>query len=204
MISRHIYLLIYIVFCGLSTGCATVTKGTSQSLSVDSDPQGATCELTRDGETIGFVNPTPGSITIGKDKDAIDIRCELEGHVVSTVNLDSSFQGWTLGNAILGGLIGVMIDAGSGAMNEYPSSIMIRLVPESFSTAEERDSYYNELKQELSDKYNNLAESKRYNCSTKSCEKNMEKLNKEREAEEAKLEDQRLASVVEECTSTAC
>lgn len=117
----------------LATGCATVTTGTSQTITIETEPPGATCKMSRENETIGVVNPTPGSVTIGKDKDAVDISCELSGYHTTTRKLDSTFQGMTLGNVLLGGIIGIAVDAGSGAMNEYPESISIRLMPEEFS-----------------------------------------------------------------------
>ena len=36
----------------------------------------------------------------------------------------------TFGNILFGGIIGVAVDASSGAMNEYPSSVTVRLIPE--------------------------------------------------------------------------
>jgi len=39
-------------------GCATIVKGTDQTVTVDTTPPGATCELKRDGQSIGVVNAT--------------------------------------------------------------------------------------------------------------------------------------------------
>jgi len=175
----------------LSTGCATVTTGSSQTITVETEPPGASCKMTRDKETIGVVNPTPGSVTIGKDKDEIDINCELSGYHTTTKNLDSSFQGMTLGNVILGGIIGIAIDAGSGAMNEYPASISIRLMPEAFPSAEKRDQYFDGQVREVNENTEKIAQGKRYNCTTSSCKKRLEKLNTQRDAELADIESAR-------------
>ncbi len=47
---------------GLAAACSTIVEGTDQTVSVTSDPEGAVCELTREGRTIGAINATPGSI----------------------------------------------------------------------------------------------------------------------------------------------
>ena len=175
----------------LATGCATVTTGTSQTITVETEPPGASCKMTRDNETIGAVNPTPGSVTIGKDKDDIEISCELSGYHTTTKSLDSSFQGMTLGNVILGGIIGIAIDAGSGAMNEYPSSISLRLMPESFPSAEERDRYFDGLVQEVNESTEKIAKEGKYNCDNKVCKGRLEKLHTQRDGELADIETAR-------------
>ena len=50
--------------------------------------------------------------------------CGKEGYQNGRGILNSGFQGWTLGNLVLGGIVGLAVDAGSGAINEYPSSIV--------------------------------------------------------------------------------
>lgn len=186
-------LLSYIL---LSTGCATITKGSSQSITVNSNPQGALCELTREGVNIGFVNPTPGSVTIEKDAAGIQIKCKLDGYLTTMDTLQSSVEGMTFGNILLGGIIGVAIDAGSGAMNEYPTSFNVTFIPASFDTAEERDSYFDTLKAEITAKSEELATSKQYSCSTSSCKKKLKKLNAERDLQLAELDKKKLSATV--------
>src|SRR3546814_11462905 len=48
----------------------------------------------------------------------------------------------TFGNILFGGIIGVAVDASSGAMNQYPSSVTIALVPESFTSTTARDVFF--------------------------------------------------------------
>jgi anti-sigma factor RsiW len=50
----------------LASGCATLTKGASQTITVSTDPPGAICELTRDAKLLAVVNPTPGPVSISK------------------------------------------------------------------------------------------------------------------------------------------
>lgn len=195
---KYISLYLMVLAALLSgSGCATVTSGTTQTITIETSPPGATCKLAREGETIGAVNPTPGSVTVGKDKDAIDISCDRDGFLSTSQTMTSSFEGWTLGNALIGGIIGIAIDAGSGAMNEYPSSIQITLVPENFASAGERDLYFDGLVTDLNGKFDEIAQGKRYACSLDSCRKKLEKLNAERDVQLARIEGMRSAAVVD-------
>lgn len=116
-----------LVVVALLPACASITKGTDQEIAVSSNPTGARCELKRDGGQIASVNPTPGSVKVDKSKHDITVRCSKEGHQDGIGILRSSFEAWTVGNIVFGGLVGLAIDAGSGAINTYPSSIEVNL-----------------------------------------------------------------------------
>jgi hypothetical protein len=133
----------------LTTGCASVTKGTTQSVTVNTDPSGATCTMARDGKPLAVVNPTPGSVTVGKSFGTISVNCKKAGYQDAAGVVASTFQAMTFGNILFGGLIGVAVDAASGAMSEYPPMVTITLVPESFGTEAERDHFYNAMKATL-------------------------------------------------------
>src|SRR3546814_7416283 len=92
--------------------------------------------------TLAVVNPTPGTVQIEKSKDTITVRCKKEGFFETAETLDSEVQGMTFGNILFGGIIGVAVDASSGAMNQYPSSVTIALVPESFTSTTARDVFF--------------------------------------------------------------
>ncbi|HEY7841761.1 MAG TPA: hypothetical protein VIC61_09350 [Gammaproteobacteria bacterium] len=186
-------------------GCATVTTGTTQAITVETTPPGATCKLMREGQLIAAVNPTPGSATIGKDKDEIEINCEKDGFLPTSQSLTSTFQGATLGNILLGGIIGVFIDAGSGAANKYPTSLMITLVPESFASMDERDRYFDDLVTGLNTRFEEMAKDKKVACDLDSCKSKKKKLDSEREVQVSRIEAMRSAAVVAagECDSSA-
>ena len=111
----------------LLPACASIVEGTDQSITVSSNPTAAACELERAGGQIGVVNPTPDTVIVQKSSDDISVRCSKEGHDDGIGVLTSSFEGMTVGNIIFGGIIGLAVDAGSGAMHTYPSSIMVTL-----------------------------------------------------------------------------
>ncbi len=120
-------MILIVLLASPLVGCATIIKGSSQTLSLNTSPAGAKCELKRNGELLGYINPTPGTINVSKSKRDIDYLCELGGYDRAAGIISSSFQGWTLGNVIFGGVIGVGIDAASGSMTEYNSGPAIVL-----------------------------------------------------------------------------
>ena len=99
-----------------STGCATLTKGTSQTVTINTDPHGAMCTLTRDAKPLAVINPTPGSMPIEKGKGTVAVLCKKAGYLDAEGAMASEFQAMTFGNILFGGLIGVVVDAASGAM----------------------------------------------------------------------------------------
>jgi len=154
----------------LLPGCATITKGSQQTITVNTNPAGAVCNLTRDGKPLAAVNPTPGSIPIEKASGDIAIACNKSGYKESAGALASEFQAWTFGNILLGGIIGIVVDAASGAMHQYPTMVTITLEPEAFPTAAERDAFYGkmatDLKREVAEVRERTEKLCRDNCAT--------------------------------------
>lgn len=124
--------------------CSTIVEGSSQNVTVMTDPSGASCRLESNRGIVGIVNPTPGSIQLEKSKDNVTVLCEKEGYQPSAGTLASSFEGMTFGNIIFGGIVGVGIDAASGAMNKYPPSVTVQLAPVSFPSASARDAFFDQ------------------------------------------------------------
>lgn len=133
----------------LLSACATLTKSSSQSVTINTKPSGAECSLEREGTLIAVVNPTPGTISVEKDKDVIRVVCKKEGYLDNDGELVSKFEAMTFGNIIFGGLIGVGVDAASGAMHEYPPLVTITLIPVEFASVEARDAFFDQLKADL-------------------------------------------------------
>jgi len=145
--SRTFALLLAVVL--LCTGCATLVTGSSQTITVSTDPVGATCTLKRDGKPLAVINPTPGSIPVGKASGPISVLCTKSGYEDAAGTLASQFQAMTFGNILFGGLIGIVVDAASGAATQYPDAVTITMIPEEFPSAEARDQYFDTMKQTL-------------------------------------------------------
>ena len=127
-------------------GCATITQGSTDTVTVDTRPPGASCEIRQGGDVIAVVAPTPGSIVAPKSAADLSVRCSRDGYRDAVGALASEFQPMTFGNVIFGGVIGVAVDAASGAMNRYPPLVTLTLEPESFPSVAERDRFFDGLR----------------------------------------------------------
>lgn len=118
--------------CALLTasGCATVTRGTSQAFTVESTPLGATVSMSN-GERC----ETPCTVKL-KRKHPLAVHVCKAGYAPVTANIVSSMSGaggaGMAGNVLVGGLIGVGVDAASGATKDLkPNPLVLQLVAES-------------------------------------------------------------------------
>jgi len=109
------------IFCGLLvvlTGCATVVKGTSQQVSLDTPGYpGATCTLRSKDFGLRKV-VTPANFELPKSKHDIAVECR-KGCARGTGTISSNLEGMTAGNIVAGGVVGFGVDAATGAMNKY-------------------------------------------------------------------------------------
>jgi hypothetical protein len=159
----------------LTSGCATIVKGGSQGVTVKTDPPGANCDLSRKGQSVGVVNPTPGTVQLGKSATALDVICRKPGYLDASTKLSSSVQGWTFGNVLLGGFVGILVDAGSGALHEYQPEISVKLLPESFGSEESRDAYFNSWRDDLLSQSEKNKAGIAGKCAKSECEKLLKK-----------------------------
>ncbi|OAN50146.1 hypothetical protein A6A04_01680 [Paramagnetospirillum marisnigri] len=108
-------------------GCSTLTQGTDQLITVMTPGvDAARCSLTSTSGKTWFV-VAPGSVSVEKSKDDISIVCKKEGYRDGAAVATSNLEGMTWGNIVFGGVIGVGVDAASGAMNKYPPTINIQM-----------------------------------------------------------------------------
>ncbi|WP_419729103.1 hypothetical protein [Lichenicola sp.] len=121
---------LFLIACSGLSACATIVNGSNQSMTVSTDPPGAACELSRGTETLGAVALTPGSVRISKSKDDMQVVCRKAGFQDATQASTPNFGGATFGNIIAGGVVGVVVDAATGANYTYPSAIRLTMVPE--------------------------------------------------------------------------
>ena len=136
----------------LASGCATLVSGTSQSILVDViNAKGASCSgIDKRGKQYHWVN-TPSATTVHKGDGPMVLTCEKNGFKKTTHSFDETLVGATLGNIILGGGIGILVDAVSGAAQEYPSKVSVIMEPED-SAPDAIKKQYQELKKELAEK----------------------------------------------------
>ena len=111
----------------LLPACAGVIDRAEQPVTVFTDPPGAYCVLSRNGAAVGVITPSPGLLHVKNSKHHISVRCSKALHENETAVLVSSRRGVTIGDIVVKGMIGLAVDAGTGASHEYPSSITLFL-----------------------------------------------------------------------------
>lgn len=125
--NKNLKMAILIASTLLLPSCASILSGTSQTLTVNTTPEGANCALNRENQVIGRINPTPGSVIVEKTKHDITVECTKPGYLKSTFINESGTEGTTAGNIILGGGIGWAVDSARGADNKYQSVVHVNL-----------------------------------------------------------------------------
>lgn len=128
----------FLVLCALlmSSACASITAGTTQSVAVATTPKdGAQCELANE-KGQWSVPKTPGSTTVTKAYGELTITCSHPDGSKGSTAVQSSTGGAVFGNILVGGVIGAAVDMGSGAAYTYPASIAIPLGPPAEKPAE--------------------------------------------------------------------
>jgi len=70
---------------------------------------------------------TPGTATVHRAYNDLNITCKKEGIDPGVAAIKSTTKGMAFGNLLFGGLIGVAVDTGSGAAYDYPSLITINM-----------------------------------------------------------------------------
>ena len=98
-------------------------------------PPGASCAVDRAGDRLGTVAPTPGALRIDKSKKDLFVTCSKDGYQTASLPTPSRFVGTTFFNFIIGGGVGFIVDAASGANFKYPNEIGMTLTPSAPSVA---------------------------------------------------------------------
>jgi len=109
----------------LTSGCATIINGSTQTVEIASEPEGASIMI--DGEDFGT---TPASVDL-KRKTAHVVSIALPGYETQELTLERKTSGWVWGNIIFGGLIGLVVDISAGGM--------YKLTPEQLAATLESD-----------------------------------------------------------------
>lgn len=114
----------------MTTGCATVIRGTQQVITVNSDPPGAKVSV-RDSKGRTYDASTPGSVKLPRKDEGITVVISKEGYQSASLGLTRrTAVGWTIfGNILLaGGIIGLLVDFATGAARQLePTAISLSL-----------------------------------------------------------------------------
>jgi hypothetical protein len=136
---KPLYVLPALVAVLALSACATIVSGTQQSLFVDTPHvEGAQCQLKDSKAGAWYLPSTPGTVTVSKGNGPMNIVCKKAGYQTGVVSVDEDVSGATFGNIILGGGIGIFVDAASGAAQKYPDQIVLWMKPQHFASAAAR------------------------------------------------------------------
>lgn len=144
----------------LATGCASFTRGTMDKLVVESTPEQASVDVYRTDREFNrkeikanldreaarstlsgeekFSGPlkgeTPASFKLAR-KGEYRLMISRDGYETAEFEVTHQVAGWgvagTAGNAVIGGLIGVGVDAATGAMLDLtPNPVVAKLEPD--------------------------------------------------------------------------
>ena len=109
--------------------CATITKGTSQSIVVTTpNAPGAACTLTSNAVGSRSV-VTPATLVVEKSQENIQVHCKKPCFEDGAGIIASNTEAMAAGNIIAGGVIGLGVDAMSGAMNKYQAETTVHMAP---------------------------------------------------------------------------
>src|ERR1044072_7069991 len=124
MASRFARILAAVALTAPLAGCGLMFSGSRQSIQVQSSPAGT--KLTTTPETAEYTTPT--TLTLER-KNSYTLWFEKEGYSPPTCQIENHTRGGiVVANVLLTGLVGVIVDAATGAWNGLsPEAATVRL-----------------------------------------------------------------------------
>ena len=109
------------------SACSTITRGTTQAVAINTPGvEKAECELKSDG--IGVKNVvSPATIVLEKSQHNVEVTCRKKCYTEGKGVIASTTDEMTAGNLIVGCVVGLAVDASSGAMNQYAPQVEIAM-----------------------------------------------------------------------------
>lgn len=127
----------------LLSGCATVVSDSDYTVSVRSNPEKASFDITNEAGQKVTTGVTPTLVTLNASAgffqgETYTISFEKDGYHSQIYVLESGLDGWYIGNVLFGGLLGMLvIDPATGAMFSLPEEVDVTLLS---SVSDEADS----------------------------------------------------------------
>jgi hypothetical protein len=115
------------------SGCATVFEGTSQEITVVTNPPAASCVFERQGMQVGTIASTPGTANIRKSKYDVTIKCDKTGYqeaqFLNHSGVSAAIAGNVAADILLTAGLSSIVDSADGADNKYDSAVNMTLLP---------------------------------------------------------------------------
>ncbi len=107
-------------------GCATVTRGTTNDIQIQSEPAGAAVTT-----SLNHQCTAPCTIKVGR-KEEFQVTFQLNGYEDQTIPVTTQMAGagaaGLAGNVLIGGVVGIGVDAFSGATLEHVPNPVIAVM----------------------------------------------------------------------------
>lgn len=116
-----------VLLCAASlSACATVTRGTRQNYTIETDPAGAQIAL-----STGQTCTSPCRLRLPRKHD-FTVTARMEGYETATASVDSRIRAGGVagaaGNILVGGIIGGIVDGSNGSMRDLmPNPLRISM-----------------------------------------------------------------------------
>ena len=112
-------------------GCASVTRGTTENISISSTPAGATADVSGLDVPTSCVTPC---VVVAKRSADITVTVNKEGYEPQVIPLTKEVPptgaAGFAGNLLLGGVVGMGVDAVTGAAVDHkPNPVIVTLQP---------------------------------------------------------------------------
>lgn len=96
------------------SSCASIITGTKDDLTFTSNPPGAKVYVKNVEKCV-----TPCTVAVQRSLSKSTADFKLDGYKDQSVALEKKFNAVTLGNILIGGVIGVGVDAATGSLTKY-------------------------------------------------------------------------------------
>jgi hypothetical protein len=105
----------------LTSGCATIVNGRSADVTLQSTPPNAMVTVRDDQGVVIAQTTTPGKVTLKRSQKFLrpahyTATFEKPGYEIAEAPIQTKVNPWVLGNIVLGGPLGLGVDAVSGAL----------------------------------------------------------------------------------------
>jgi len=121
-------LVVFLAFALIASGCASITRGTTDQVQINSDPPEAQVRT-----SLGHACTTPCTLQFNR-KDEFTVTFTKPGYHTTeigvTTQVANAGAAGFAGNVLLGGVVGMAADASTGATLEHvPNPVSAKLAP---------------------------------------------------------------------------
>jgi hypothetical protein len=120
--------MVVLALAAMCGGCASVTRGTTDQVQILSEPAGAEART-----SMGQTCTTPCTLQFSRKDEFIVTASKPGYHTVETpvaTRVAGAGAAGFAGNVLVGGVIGMAVDAASGAtLEHYPNPVVLTLLP---------------------------------------------------------------------------